>query len=473
MDGSVPPLVADAALSSLRAMQPATHKQARAALALALARPVVAAVGRSDDSAAKAAVPAKILAECASTESVTPKMVTHVATWLAGTGRYEMRKATRTTSALQAVAQIIRPMLAEELVASLIKRAQEVGPMSESSATLSFSRAFLVPPNLRPILLGDLGEILRLAKATAIAKLEETDVAGAFCATLPERPVGGTNHAHVQQWILTVELKLAHPDGEAVANAALDAAVAVLTPLVVNVPLEGTMPIRHLVGRGGARIRALSAWINTVMDPANGDECHLPLARRLLNDEAGSITSIEWLTRHSVDISQQRLVITALVLPTGTTTMPADQMLRGDVAASIRRALRCVVCNWLSNTMQFISNCIDAHTSTHSEPEERWAFEAQIVAKENGEAKRDRDMRHGARNTRRLQAKAHRVAASSKSMVAARGTRRGAVGTGRLTVGATKKRPTNGWMREPLSACRPSQEWALEEIEQSAMVFWA
>ena len=62
-----------------------------------------------------------------------PALVNRLAKWLAGAGRFEMRKASSTATALKAAAQVIAPILDASLMATVIQRAQQLGPLPKGT----------------------------------------------------------------------------------------------------------------------------------------------------------------------------------------------------------------------------------------------------------------------------------------------------------------------------------------------------
>ena len=435
--------------------------RARNVLSLALASHAVAAAA-AQDATARAAVPAQLQAN--EEQVVPPALVNRLAKWLAGAGRFEMRKASSTATALKAAAQVIAPILDASLMATVIQRAQQLGPLPKGNTAQIVARTLRVAPTLRPLLYRDLGETLGVAKAVALASLDARGVAGTFCVTLPE--FGTQRRDQAQQWELTVKLTAYHPCGEAAATAALDASLAVISPVVVEVPLLDKHPhAKHLVGRAGKHVRSLLLSLEVAIQGACAD----------LTDQ------VQWSTRLGLDIGPRQnpshVRVTALALPalphTGGLSLGAPGLLAQATARMVPGFRSCVQA-WLDQRVVCHHEAMQDATCRQllaEAPPERWIVEAPLVVKERVEAKRERDARCTQRHSRRKLAKAQRVA------TATRGLRRGQDHTAKHSA----KRPMASRLAPRLressahawlwAMCpRPSQEWAREEIEHYTMV---
>ena len=353
---------------------------------------------------------------------VPPPVLDRVTAWLATTGKFELRKAKSMDSAQNVAAQLLSMFIDEQDVATLTAEAKGAGmdqPLPTVSDWLS------VQPTMRPLLYSNLRRATAAAIDAAHAVLGDK---GTLHITLPPREAADNQERRAEQrWHL--EVRYTERGAEVAARDALKAAIAALRPMTLAVThATHQIAVNHLVGRGGRHVRCLESLLSQacydVVDTHHADI--------------------------SIDVSPERILVTALVLPSGPSTIEG-------LTNTQMQALRCKLARKLSGwfddlPVRRLGICNVPARGKRSEPFEeellRWVDEGPLLLKEQFGAKRERDALCRQRCQARKQAQAKRALARHEH------PRR---------VAARRPAPT---------PCRLSRAWALEDIERSSRA-WA
>uniref|UniRef100_A0A7S2J756 K Homology domain-containing protein n=1 Tax=Haptolina brevifila TaxID=156173 RepID=A0A7S2J756_9EUKA len=168
---------------------------------------------------------------------------------------WELRKCKSQRSAENVIAQLMgstamaSPSVGSTAIATL------------SSSTSSVQRHLKPCPAARALLLQNGAAGLRAAKAEAARVLSSAGLRG---------EVNLATHG-MYEWTVSVTLQVEHcPRAVTIANRAADAAIAMLEPVVVRIALPRQIHVRHMVGRGGAKVKAFQQRIAPMVNTACG-----------------------------------------------------------------------------------------------------------------------------------------------------------------------------------------------------------
>jgi len=175
-----------------------------------------------------------------------------IITWLKESP-WELRKCKTTGAAERALAQFVRT--------STVAPSTGVTKPPAPTCYAGAQRQLKLCPAARSLLLCGGAEGVSAAKAKASATLSSHGVRGQV--TVQTRGV--------YQWIVDVSLQVEMcTSAMAIAQQAVDAASAMLQPIVVRVALPGQVHVRHLVGRSGTKIRAFEQRLGPMVATACG-----------------------------------------------------------------------------------------------------------------------------------------------------------------------------------------------------------